>query len=300
MNYSLSVIGNRPSEFTSPDRYGNQGIEVALFSRAQLEPEPWNETWANVNQLTSMYGHRNVTFHFPVDDSDYVEDSFVRSRLSEGYYRASEVGLRGLVVHSNRVRPVEAWRQLRADSERFRVLDILSDVRNRDASSSTWLGIENMPLVGNHGMETDPLFTSTEDFIDLPNELTIVWDVCHAKSSEQYLRALQLGQLPPELFARSEDGLLFNPTALQRHKIVHWHFASNRGLNNPLTGSQCTEGVLPQEGDLPESDYEDALRDIAYLTGDRCTINFEVQEDDYHQRHRGPAIIQWASRVLST
>jgi hypothetical protein len=66
-----------------------------------------------------------VSFHFPVNDSDYVADAFVRSRLVEARIRASDLGLAGIVVHSNRIRVFAGWEGHDLPSKRDKVLSTL-------------------------------------------------------------------------------------------------------------------------------------------------------------------------------
>lgn len=297
MNLSLSFSGDNAAQLPAPGAYGNTAVETVLFNQAQLQTDTWSMTWCNIAKATNLYGPENVTFHFPVNDSDYVADAFPRERLAEAYRRAGDLGLAGVVVHSNRIREADEWRKFDAAAERQRVGEMLSTIASSDASSDTWLGLENMPLVGVSGYETDPLFVCADDFEDLPGNVGIVWDVCHGLCSESYAAAFKDERIPSDLLARPIASVLFDPASLA-DRIVHWHFSASRGLNNPSMLTVCEEGVLPQEADMPASAYEAAMRQIAVMTGEQCAVNFEVQEQDYSQRVRGPAIIRWAQQIL--
>lgn len=298
MKLSISYLGPDSSQIPPAETYGNNGVEAFLIERDHLVGDEWLQSWKNILTASRIYGPENVTFHFPVNNSDYVEDPFVRARVLEGYQRACDNGLAGFIIHSNRTRDRDDWVQFDQAAERERVISILASVRDSQETNATWLALENMPFVGNHGGETDPLFSAVEDFEGLPPNIGIVWDVCHAKGSEQYIAALKEGRLPSTIFARSYTGLTFDPVRLSN--IAHWHFAASKGLNNPDTGETCFEGVLPSEADVPETIYSDELKKIVRVTGEASAINFEVQEADYRSRQRAPAIIAWANSVLST
>ncbi len=276
--------------------YGNEAVEAVLFHKDHLEEELWQNTWRNVGAAVTQYGAENVTFHFPMNGSDYMEDDSVRAKLLESYQRASDHGLAGVIVHSNRIRAAAEWRQFDQVAERSRIGELLSNLRGRNSSSTTWLGLENMPSVGNYGDETDPLFISPADFDELPDNVGIVWDVCHALCSLQYAWAHQRGELPDQLYLRPEATDFTNVPSLGK-RVVHWHFASSKGLNSPDNGVTCTEGMLPAEGDLDESVYEQQMRLIQAI-GSNAAVNFEVQEDNYAQRQRGPLIIAWTKSIV--
>lgn len=298
MNLSLSFLANDITQLPMPGKYGNTGVEAVLFDRDHLKKEYWELGWKNVREAARLYGSKNVTYHFPVNESDYVQDAYVRQKLFDAYMRACDLGLAGLVVHSNRIRECGTWRKFDPFAERNRVTELLSRIRAADESSATWLGLENMPIVGNFGLETDPLFAFADDFKNTPPNVGVVWDVCHAMSSLAYIAAFQKGLLPKTVIARFDDFLSFDPSILN-NRIVHWHFAAHKGLNNPDANTVCIEGVLPTEGDLESGIYESAMRKIAQTTGTMRTVNFEVREEDYQNRWRGPAIIDWAKRILN-
>lgn len=278
-------------------QYQNEAVEAVLFNREQLADEPWSANWSNMRDAVSQYGNDNVVFHFPMNGSDYIDDSFVSKRLVESYDRASDLGIAGLIVHSNRIRTAEEWEGVNQDAERTRIFEALLKLWERNRGTDTWIGLENMPSVGNYGSETDPLFISTDDFDQMPYEIGIVWDVCHALCSVQYAEAYRSGRSGSGLHVRPDASQFTDPTDMAG-RVVHWHFASSKGLNIPREGSVCTEGVLPAEGDMEESAYAEQLIKIASVGGG-LAVNFEVKEADYSQRNRGPAIMEWANQIIS-
>lgn len=296
MKHSLSFLGCSVEQLPVPGQYGNDGVEAALFNLRHLEDSAWKQNWQNISLAAHLYGAENVTFHFPMNECDFVADAGIRDRLKEGYQRAGQLGLAGMVVHSNRIRVAQEWEKFDVHAEQSKVFHTLTEAKQKGATPNTWLGLENMPLVGNYQYETDPLFVGACDFTDLPTDIGIVWDVCHALGSLQYLSALQQAALPSNIFARLIDPECFDLSVI-RDRIVHWHFAGSTGLNNPETGQTCTEGVLPWEADQPIEAFEDAIDTIYATQSQARIINFEVQELDYSQRHRGPAIIEWAKRA---
>lgn len=298
MRTSLSFLAYDHEQLPEPGRYCNDAVEAVIFNRDHLEEEPWQATWINVEIAVAQYGPDNVTFHFPMNESDYIEDDFVYKRLVESYQRATDLDLAGVIVHSNRIRPAAEWRRFNQTTERAQIGELLAKLRETNSSSSTWIALENMPSVGNYGDEVDPLYISPADFDTLPSNIGIVWDVCHAMCSLQYAQAHQKGELPDSIYLRPDAADFANIESISE-RVAHWHFASSKGLNLPSTGTTCTEGMLPKEGDLPELMYEQQIR-IIHAIGSAATVNFEVLEDDYSQRLRGPAIIAWARNITDS
>lgn len=298
MKLSLSYLGFDAEQMPAAGRYQNDAVESVLFHRDHLSDEYWASNWANIEIAISEYGAENVTFHFPMNASDYIEDSFVMRRLDESYQRASDLGLTGVIVHSNRIRRAAEWRKFDQKIERLRVVEALQNIIESNNTSNTWIGLENMPNVGNSGDETDPLFVSTDDLDILPDSIGIVWDVCHALCSYQYMQAYENKVISDDIYLRPDASQFTNISDIG-NRVVHWHFASSTGLNIPNKGTVCSEGMLPAEGDLEERFYTEQMKLIADIGG-IAAVNFEVSEEDYSNRYRGPLIMDWAIQTLRT
>lgn len=291
MRLSLSFLAIDRQQLPKKGNYGNNCIEAVSFNRSDLNSSNWRTIWRNIEVATKEYGSENVTYHFPMNDCCYIEDDYVFGRLEEAYHRARDLGLAGMVVHSNSWKPIKHWQVLDLNVARRQVLDRLG-MLSKQVNTQTWLGLENMPIIGNTGYDIDPLFCFAHDFQHLPPALSVVWDICHANANLAYLQADR-----NDLLTRSAPAEECNFEAIA-HKIRHWHFAAYRGLNNPTERTACIEGLLPREGDSTESVYANALVRICKISSRNSIINFEVQEDDYKLRKRGPEIISWASSLI--
>jgi len=296
MKFSLSYLGTNIEQLPEREIVTNNGVESALFNREDLEETPWKLVWDNIAIACERYGSENVSFHFPVNDSDFVADSFVRKRLTDALQRASDYGLRGVVVHSNRISSFDEWRTRNLAVERRSVVETLCAVRE-EVHSPTWLGLENMPVMGNFGKEIDPIFVYPDDFqILVGTDVGIVWDICHSFGTIAQIEEVTLGKQAEYCYPsiRQMDFLEFTRLSDQ---IVHWHFSSFVGTANPETGSICREGVLPSEGSVSESKYRRAFIEMEKVDPSRY-VNFEVKESDYLNRQNGKAIIEWSREVL--
>src|ERR1700729_2997905 len=132
---------------------GNKCIECTIFNREDLENESWELIWKNVNAAINFVGTDNITFHFPVNNSNYVDDPFVKKRLIETLKRSSDNGIHGVVVHSNRIRPLNQWSEINLEIERIKVIDTLNEIYLQNKSGTTWLALENMPVMDNFCQE---------------------------------------------------------------------------------------------------------------------------------------------------
>ncbi len=297
MQLSLSFLATDLRQLPDLGAYGNTAVEAVLFQEADLLDSPWKLAWENTEKAVRLYGNKHVTFHFPMNGSDYVKNKKVFKRLIEAYKRASDLGLNGLVVHSNRIRPAHEWSKFDVSQEQRAVLERLLDVIDKNFDKNTWLGLENMPLIGNAGYELDPLFCLAKDFLILPDRLSVVWDICHATSSIEYVKKIKSSENLKGLNMRHASKEDFDFTLIYM-KVRHWHFASFKNLNIPRERSSLIDGLLPSEGMLRPLIYENLLKQIARYSDKDSTVNFEVQETDYVQRRRGPEIIDWAKYIL--
>ncbi len=294
---SLSFLATDISQMPPPAKYGNKAIEAVSFNRADLEDGNWELVWKNVEIACKNYLPKNVTYHFPMNDSDYVEDEWVYSKLIEAYRRVNDLDLSGMVIHSNRIKTFSEWSLLNVRDEQKKVLDRLKSlVKTTKKAPSSWLGLENMPLVGNSGYDIDPLFCFVSDFENLPDGVGIVWDICHAVSTVEYLHAHEEKRLKEDLTLRTSNDDYLDFVTLQR-KIQHYHFAGVKGLNDPESNKVCVEGVLPTESSIPEGVYIKAVKLMDKMSPG-ASINFEVQERNYYERDTAPIILNWVKGCL--
>lgn len=275
-----------PAEGTS------NAVEAVIFNFADLQDENWKIAWENISKAIKKYQAHNVTFHFPVNDSDYCANPFVESRLSESYSRASDLGMHGVVVHSNRIRKIPEWQNVNLKDEREIVASKLAKIVN-SKNSNTFLALENMPIMDNYAIEIDPLFCFPEDFSVLNGTgVGVVWDICHYSITRTNItEVLEYKQnksyYPNFRISALED---FNKI---KDQIVHWHFAAFDGVANPDTGSHTKEGVIPSESFLGEGEYEKYLKEIFKICNTNQHIVFEIQDNNYSERVKVYQMINW-------
>lgn len=297
MKFSLPFLAYRLDQIPSEKECGNQCVEAIVFDRRDLEETQWKLIWEGVQEAANRYRPHNATFHFPVNDSDYVEDFFVKKRLIEALARASDLGIEGVVVHSNRVSLLENWKGRDLKEERMKVIEALGEVRKK-VSGATWLALENMPVMDNYGLEIDPLFVYPEDFEGLRQTgVKAVFDICHFSNTQANLQ---------EVFSGRQNSLYY-PSIKKAGDldflhildlIAHWHFSAFLGVANPETRETCKEGVLPSKGSLGEEYYQKIFCEIVERASASSHMVFEIQEENYQDRKEGRKMLKWARDCL--
>ena len=275
-----------------PRDNSSNAVEAVIFNYEDLENSTWDQVWRNIKFAVKKYGASNVTFHFPVNNSDYVSDRFVEERLYSALNMASDLELRGVVVHSNRIKPIQHWQNIDLVNERSLVVEKLHSVRER-AISNTFLALENMPIMDNYGIEIDPLFCFPADFhLLLEINLGIVWDICHYSNTlaniQEVLDEKQNRDYYPNFrVAKPGDFVALGD------KISHWHFSAFKGIANPDLKTTTREGVLPSESYFGEEYYKQYLMFMKQVMRINQHIVFEIQEDNYYSRRKVYRMVDW-------
>lgn len=298
MKFGLSYLATSKEQLEAVLNSSARCIEGVIFDRSDLQDDRWKRVWNVMERAAQSVERKRLSFHFPVNHSDYVSDSWIRMRLEEAYQRVCDLGIAGVVIHANRIRSIEEWQRLNPSDDRARVIEALSAVKSR--GSGSWLALENMPLMDNDLREIDPTFVFPKDFKDLHGTgVSVVWDVCHYFNSVATVRAVNEGAMPREIFPNFNEtpGLL--GFAALGEQIAHWHFSAFEGIPNTILGTRSTEGHLPWTGTWCETPYREALKAMSTLLDDSTCI-FEVRESDYTKRDNGNAAIEWARNVLTS
>lgn len=261
---------------------GNQGTEAIMFNAEDLFNENWEIAWENIKIAADHFLPKNVTFHFPVNNCDYAHDNDIFDKLVEAYKRACDLGLAGVVVHSNCIRKIHEWSTLSIENLRNKVFGALFQAKNSvKISGSTWLALENMPIMDNFGVEIDPLFLYPEDFKRTDESIGVVLDVCHffytvTAGNMVFERKLGISGYPNLRHASYKDIENFK-------NVKHWHFSAFRGIAEHGSKNYCKEGVLPKDGTIDKKIYMDAILYINSVSNNQFVV-LELNEDDYSLR----------------
>lgn len=117
--------------------------EAILFSDNDLKTENWNKVWENISKVASIMGSENISFHFPMDNCDYINNSFIAERLIDAVKRANEIGIKKIVIHPNLRYTIKEWTYI----DREKMKKILFDFIKRIDKGKVLLCLENMPPI---------------------------------------------------------------------------------------------------------------------------------------------------------
>lgn len=278
-----------------PKEKSSEAIEAVIFNFKDLQDKRWKTVWKNIAQTVKKYGAQNVTFHFPVNDSDYSKDLFVEGRLYEALSRASDLGMHGVVVHSNKIKKIDEWKSIGLEENRKIVVEKLEKIRSK-VMSKTFLALENMPIMDNYSIEIDPLFCFPEDFSALRGSgVGVVWDICHYSITRTNITEVLEGKQNKSYYPNFRISSLQDFKKIQ-NQIVHWHFSAFDGVANPDTGTHTKEGVIPSESYLGETEYDNYLKEVFSICNEKQHIVFEVQDKNYSKRVKVYQMIDWYKR----
>ncbi|MFE2205051.1 hypothetical protein [Streptomyces rubiginosohelvolus] len=297
----IPFLASDPDQFDPRWIENGWGVEANLFDRdAIMDTDVWQGVRATVRRVARDERPPAFTFHFPVNDCDYLADPVVERRLFEAIDLVADNGLDGLVLHSNRIRSVAQWRQLDVEKERQQYVEYVHALADRVGDASFWIGLENMPITGNDALELDPLLVFPEDFDGLSvGNIGITWDFCHYSYSVYVAELLAAGELVEDADCypnvRSSGYLDF---ARLGPMTVHHHFSSFEGVAT-RAGGVCREGALPTDGVVPESVNEQAFALIAKSERAR-TVTLEIREHDYHNRQAVYEAARWCEQRLAS
>lgn len=298
MHYGLSFLASEENQILPALRESVSSLEAVVFDRESLTNEAWQRVWKNVGYAANIINPERLSFHFPVNNCNYSLDHSVADRLKESFQRASDLGLAGVVVHANNVFPVDAWQHKSVVDIRSAVVEILTKVASGPSSKSTWLGLENMPAMDNHGSDIDPTFIFPDDFSVLRGTgVKVTWDMCHFFNSLESCKMALEGKQPLSDFPNLQH-VNHNAFLDIIDLITHWHFSAFKGVPDRRKGITCVEGVLPWDGCLSEQLYLDALLQI-HEAGSKRNCIFEVTESNYDNRSNGRLMLQWAYQAIS-
>jgi hypothetical protein len=202
----------------------------------------------------------------------------------------------GLVVHSNRFESLDTWRRLDMGREREKLAHYLDRLRVRVSGAQFWIGLENMPIIGNDATDIDPLLVFPQDFTGLTGgNIGITWDFCHYSYSVHVAGLLRSGQLAAADDYPAVQAAGFYDFQDLSPDIVHHHFAAFQGVAT-REGGRCVEGVPPWRATVAEDVYVQAFRLISGSQRAR-TITLEIREDDYRRRSEVYAVARWCRRI---
>lgn len=265
--------------------------EAILFSEQDLQDSSWEKVWTNISKIVDILGGDNVSFHFPMDNCDYINSDFIKNRLIDAIDRANNLGIKKIVIHPNLRYKISEWQYI----DRLKMQKTLYNFINSVDSNQVTLCLENMPPIGNKFDDADSciLFAS-----DISSSINYTWDICHYFNVVKTMEIAKNNNNWNNILADIQICDYLDFTNYLKN-IAHYHFSAFEKIADPFKNEICQEGVLPFESCVSEQLYIDALKIIyADALKNNKSIIFEISEKDYYHRDNIIKMLDWTKKVI--
>ncbi|WP_416655388.1 endonuclease [Bacillus amyloliquefaciens] len=293
----IPFFGLDPKQIDEKWVEAGYGLEANIFDGRSFEEADYSKTFNQTLEYAKQLDPSLLTLHFPTDHADYVHEDQIKKQLYHFSELAVKYGAKGITVHANQFMTVEEFQVYDLEGNRKKIVEFFAEFDEQLKGTDIWIGVENLPIIGNLGEDFDPIFIYPEDFTELVQldlkHVGITWDLCHWAITYQT-------HLSSALMFRNDQ--LRYPDFFQflsiKESIKHYHFSSFRQLAFPHGDVRCLEGRHPREGTIAEELLRRAADTLQELYRDQDTgIVFEVMEKDYTKREESWRTLEWFGGV---
>lgn len=275
------------------------GLEANIFDGESLHDKSYTTKFSDVLSFVQTLNPSLLTLHFPTDNADYLNSEFIRKQLYEFINLAIKYNAAGITVHANQFMNMAEFQTYNLIDNRKRIIEFFKMIDEEIKGTNIWIGVENLPIIGNLGDDFDPIFVYPEDFNDLVNldlsNVGITWDICHW--SITYLTRLGISKLLRQEEIEYKD---FHKYINLMNHIKHLHFSSFKHLTIPYSEVRCFEGESPTNGSINEHLLHETLLKVKNQVSSRnIGIVFEVQETDYTNRVKSWETLNWFQKNIT-
>lgn len=258
-------------------------LEANVFDSEQLVKLIKKQKFSKLLKDASRVGIIRA-FHFPVENSDYLESKIISKLLYKSIKIIGENKIPYFVLHSNHIRLMEKFDHKKLPKIRQKYLNYYKTLGKFAQRHNVTVCIENIPIIGNEGNDFDSVFVFPADFNNLPKTgIKIVWDMGHWAYTCNTYKTLskKIKSLP------KKSPTFFDFLKLKKN-LSHFHFSSFK----KLTPLMCTEGVIPQDGDFNKNILAKYCR-IIHEWPQEIGMTLEIQEKNYHNRVNLAKTLKW-------
>ncbi|AIJ35234.1 TIM barrel protein [Porphyromonas gingivalis] len=260
--------------------------EAILFSKKDLLGKKFLQAWQNIEKIGREIGFENMSFHFPMNDCDYVHDDEVFEILVECIKICESYEIPIVVLHPNIRYLISEWKQKNIQYLQAKLFDRLYTATS--LCEKVTICLENMPPIGNQFDDGDILFLNISDVINrTTKKLKLTWDINHYFNVVETMKIATSDSELRNFLPRYFNCDYFDFKCLIKD-IHHWHFSAFDKIANPFSKKICIEGIVPRTGLY---NYKEALNVI--LNEGHGNIILEINEVNYTRRENIYKMKSW-------
>lgn len=265
----------------------NLGLEAICFEGKLLNS--LNFIAKQIEKINNTYSNKLVSFHFPTENANYLENSKIRNQLFKIIDLCQKNNISKIIIHSNYFERSTKFDFTKLPAIRKKFIDIFKKIDAEIIDDNFTLLIENMPIIGNNGDDFDSVFVFPNDFSAFKEfkNIKINWDFGHWAFTMKLIEEIKkLSPVTADLKAHFSD---FKNVFSE---IEHCHLSSFNGLTFPMTRGVCFEGVPPQLGNYSPTELEAAIRWVN-TQKPYIQISLEITEQNYYNRKNLKRTLAW-------
>ncbi|MCL1936759.1 MAG: hypothetical protein FWF57_10355 [Defluviitaleaceae bacterium] len=268
------------------------GVEGHIFDGFDFIDKNCFNNLENSIQIIKNMNPKKLTLHFPTSNASYIDNDKMLNNLFRFIEIALKYDIEVLTLHTNDFVKVEDYKNYNISKRKSMFISLLDKLDKELKNTNLYIGIENIPIIGNEADEFDPLFVMPDSFQDIKNfsNIKTTFDICHWLITYYTLKSIAL--------LKREDFILNIDDFLEISNIIHFHFSSFRNLLIPYSEGICQEGLKPYEGLPEESVLLNILKSINSKYPKNIGIVFEVVENCYMKRKNAFLTLEWFKKAI--
>lgn len=287
--FLITKLEQIPEDFVKKGGF----LEGNIFDYNLLKNESdWTLLDKNLAYLQNKYQGVIKSLHFPTENANYLENSFVRNALHRFIEIGSKHKIGTVVLHSNYIQNLKSFDVNSLDATRKRFLNFYKELDSFLEGSNVSIGIENMPIIGDAGLDFDSIFVYPTDFDSFNfKNIHVTWDFGHWAYTCFVLE--NLNNFSDKI---NIDSCEFTDYCKLKGQIIHAHMSSFKGTTYPFSNSRCNEGIPPSDGDFDQKTLANCLLELNNWKD--INLTFEIKEKDYSNRKNLYKVVDWVNEAI--
>ncbi len=227
-----------------------------------------------------------------MNNANYLIDTEAMDWIYRFLELSKKFRIQTIVLHTNHFQSLKEFRVSQLEEIRDKYMNLFRKLDKRIDAYGVKIGVENMPIIGDHGNDFDSIFVLPDDFNGFNfKNIGITWDFGHWAYT--YFVIDSLKNLSTAI---STKDIVFDDYLRIKDKIIHTHLSSFRGATYPYSNSSCEEGIPPQGGTINPEYLSRAIKQIDSWK-EIIKMTLEIREDNYIGRKKIYETIEWIKNI---